>query len=636
MLSLAYVYAHQGRHAESRHLKESILPVARRTLGPEHPITLKTSVNLACSYSDDKMSEEVQNLLEDVLPICRRCLGPDDFFTLAAANVLGIAYDRQNHHAEAQVLYEDVVCRWKRVLGAGNPTTLQAMLNLQISFYRQGNQVKAQALLGEIIEEIENAGDIWENEALNYKWIFMLNSLTLRLVIQGRPVEAERRIRDILPTLMDILGGQHPKVAEFYKTLGRALWQQGRREEALSAWQEAAQLNNIPAMNYLAWHKSLHHDPSFRNGLAAIELAEKAVAATERTKPVYLDTLACAHAETGAFDEAVKIQKEAIALLKQVKPGYEKRLKLFEAGVPYREHGKLADFASELLVDSRFTEAEQPARECLAIREILMPDDNQQINEARDLLKISLLGQKKSNEDMSEQLIHELSSMRISIILTRGSDAAKQQERMEAARLFADALQEPAFDWSVAERQNEFLSMQMAVCFRNVGDRASSDHLCNLLLAIPVDDMSPQFAERHAKSCFINWQALTPECRRDALDLARCAMERVPPESGLLLWLRYTNAMGEFYMGNWELAIDMCNKAEDSSDLYCKGGAVVYRAMALKQLGRNAEAGKALRQAEELLSDPMKLRSGGSWWDLEICQLAMGDAHRMINSSSEQ
>jgi serine/threonine-protein kinase len=71
-------------------------------------------------------------------------------------------------------------------------------------------------------------------------------------------------------------------------------------------------------------------------------LAEKAVAATGRTNAAYLDTLAAAYAEAGQFTNAVNVQKEAIAVLQipRWKEGFVSRLRLYEAGQPFREAEK--------------------------------------------------------------------------------------------------------------------------------------------------------------------------------------------------------------------------------------------------------------------------------------------------------
>jgi len=63
------------------------------------------------------------------------------------------------------------------------------------------------------------------------------------------------------------------------------------------------------------------------------------VAGTNRKDPVPLGTLAAAYAEVGDFANALSAQKEAIALNKNAAliEGMKSRLKLYEAGSPYRE-----------------------------------------------------------------------------------------------------------------------------------------------------------------------------------------------------------------------------------------------------------------------------------------------------------
>lgn len=121
--------------------------------------------------------------------------------------------------------------------------------------------------------------------------------------------------------------------------------------------------------------------------------------ATSRTNVSYLDTLAATYANAGQFAKAISIQQEAITLSESEdeKKGLTSRLKLYEANSPYRDDGALATLVNALLHEGKFTEAEGPARECLALRQIQIPDDWRAFN-ARSMLGGSLLGQKKYAE----------------------------------------------------------------------------------------------------------------------------------------------------------------------------------------------------------------------------------------------
>jgi hypothetical protein len=150
--------------------------------------------------------------------------------------------------------------------------------------------------------------------------------------------------------------------------------------------------------------------------------------------------LGAAYASVRQFTNAVSVQQEAIVLLQdeKQKKDYTSRLELYQAGIPYRDsatleqqarafhdQGRLAEaeivyqellpvrrklsaddpqlaatlagLTQTLLAGQKFTEAEQPARECLTIREKQLPDDWLTFN-ARNLLGGSLLGQKKYAE----------------------------------------------------------------------------------------------------------------------------------------------------------------------------------------------------------------------------------------------
>jgi eukaryotic-like serine/threonine-protein kinase len=109
--------------------------------------------------------------------------------------------------------------------------------------------------------------------------------------------------------------------------------------EGAKWFQKAAADGNPEALNGLAWLLATSFHEGIRDGTNAVAFAERAVAATSRTNANYLDTLAAAYAETGDFEKAISIQKEAIAQvpLQTDKSRFESRLQFFEARTPYRE-----------------------------------------------------------------------------------------------------------------------------------------------------------------------------------------------------------------------------------------------------------------------------------------------------------
>jgi len=93
----------------------------------------------------------------------------------------------------------------------------------------------------------------------------------------------------------------------------------------------------LGATNQLAWLLAVSPTEDLRNGREAKELATAAYAKYKRYE--ILDTLAAAHADCGEFDLAIKYQERVVkAARKKDKrlEEYQKRLKLYQSGRPFR------------------------------------------------------------------------------------------------------------------------------------------------------------------------------------------------------------------------------------------------------------------------------------------------------------
>ena len=111
--------------------------------------------------------------------------------------------------------------------------------------------------------------------------------------------------------------------------------------QAVRWYRKAVEQGNVKAYNSFAWLLATNKDPKFRDGEKAVTLALKAVQ-SKRTS-IYLDTLAAAYAEIGRFDEAVRVEQEAVDMLQasSSKPRrlerFKERLNLYKNRKPYRE-----------------------------------------------------------------------------------------------------------------------------------------------------------------------------------------------------------------------------------------------------------------------------------------------------------
>ncbi len=77
MTNLANLYRVQGKLAEAEPLYVKALEVSRRTLGAEHPATLRRKTKLAVLYRDQGKPAQAEPLLFQALEAQRRSLGAE-------------------------------------------------------------------------------------------------------------------------------------------------------------------------------------------------------------------------------------------------------------------------------------------------------------------------------------------------------------------------------------------------------------------------------------------------------------------------------------------------------------------------------------------------------------------------------
>ena len=122
-------YDDAGRQEEALKLREQVLALCRKVLGPEHPDTLRAMNNLAISYDVAGRRDEALKLREEVLALRRKVIGPEHPDTLRAMNNLAISYADAGRRDEALKLREEVLALRRKVFGPEHPDTLRAMHN---------------------------------------------------------------------------------------------------------------------------------------------------------------------------------------------------------------------------------------------------------------------------------------------------------------------------------------------------------------------------------------------------------------------------------------------------------------------------------------------------------------------------
>jgi tetratricopeptide (TPR) repeat protein len=165
----------------------------------------------------------------------------------------------------------------------------------------------ARGNLHALLEEREAAlADFTQFLRLQPKTVLALRARGHNYTCMGRYEEA----------LIDLDKAQRlePANAEVYYDRGRAYQIQGSYQAALADFQKALALAPDEAgfHNQLAWLLAACPAPGIRNGRRAVELARRGCELSQWQEGNLLDTLACAHAECGQFDEAMKFATQAL------------------------------------------------------------------------------------------------------------------------------------------------------------------------------------------------------------------------------------------------------------------------------------------------------------------------------------
>ncbi len=148
----------------------------------------------------------------------------------------------------------------------------------------------------------------------------------------GDAAEVERWWRDIAehgdPTLQCCL-------AEFYQ-FGHGVAQDDL--QAAVWYRKAANAGDLVALKRASWLLATSPNPKVRDGASAVKFGEKGASVTNYKDAGILDALAAAYAEAARFENAVAVEKQALACAtrEDERQEYQDRLKLYQAKTPYR------------------------------------------------------------------------------------------------------------------------------------------------------------------------------------------------------------------------------------------------------------------------------------------------------------
>jgi tetratricopeptide (TPR) repeat protein len=241
-------------------------------------------------------------------------LNPDDADALLCR---GLAYHRQQNLDKA---IEDCSAAIRL-----DPTSAKA-------YARRGLAYDGKREPGKAISDFTEAIRIDPNIARAY---------VMRGVCYVKLRETEKAIQDCTTAIR--LAPNDPAA---YTARGVAYADQREYDRALQDYTAALRLASeyLPACEKLAWLRATCPRPHLRNGSGALECVRKVSGHALCESAPHLETLAAVHAENGQFEEAVRLQRKALAKREFGRDEVAEarmRLRLYQRYKPYRERDRV-------------------------------------------------------------------------------------------------------------------------------------------------------------------------------------------------------------------------------------------------------------------------------------------------------
>jgi len=391
---LAFLLKAQGKSFEAETAIHEALTIQRKRFGNDPSQVSQSLQLLGDLLSDQRKLPEAEAAIREVLAIRKKLFGEVHQEIERALGDLAQVLQDQRKFAEAEAVWREELAMERRLSGDEHPRVANSLRSLAILLHDSGKTSEAEAMLREALNMLLGNKD--PAAASSLAW------LGVTLADQGKPAEAEAAYREALALRRKLLGNEHANVVASINHLTAVLWDEGKLAEVEALLREDLVLVRTPQTNTSVpvsarLGLALHHLAEVlreRNALnEARTLAEEAydlyqqhpdwpAAESQHAVRVFAAVLT----DLGDFAGLELLHRKSVEDLRTRLPVDESKLA-----------AALAGLTQTLMAQKQFTEAEPPARECLALREKRLPDDWRTFN-ARSLLGGSLLGQKKYAE----------------------------------------------------------------------------------------------------------------------------------------------------------------------------------------------------------------------------------------------
>ena len=228
---------HMGLLDSAATLQEQHKIQCENIFGPEHPITLQTTLALAWTFKEQSRLKEAEQLATQVLEISKRTSNMKNANAVLANVILSTLFSTQRRWREVERTLQELEIA-KGEFGAAyyTPSIVTA---IQAKTYCNQEQWKeAEELQMEILETRKEK----DSGMTDPSTLEELNRLAGIYYFQGRWEKAEKLQTDVLETRKNIMGLKHPATFLGMEALALTSFAQGNKRGALELMTEVFQL----------------------------------------------------------------------------------------------------------------------------------------------------------------------------------------------------------------------------------------------------------------------------------------------------------------------------------------------------------------------------------------------------------
>jgi serine/threonine protein kinase len=364
------------------------LALSRKELGPDHPDTLTSMIDLAWAYFTDGEPDLAVPLFEETLKLRKAKLGLDHRDTLESMNMLALAYQDAGKLDLALPLFEETLKLRRATLGPRHLDSVVSMGNLARAYRLTGKPQLALTLMEETFKLMKAELGPDHPDTLT-----SMGELASAYEDDGKLDLALPLFDETLKLKKAKLGPEHPDTLITMNNLAKAYWHAKQFDKSIPIYECLLKLSaaKLGRQHPYTLRRMANLGVTYKDAgrlTEALPLLEEAHRSLKKTPSLQWvgEALLDCYIRAGNREKVISLGKELVASARRQLP---------KDSLPLAQ--ELASKGLSLLFVQDFAEAEPLLREALATRKKSQPDSWSTFC-AESMLGGALLGQKKYNE----------------------------------------------------------------------------------------------------------------------------------------------------------------------------------------------------------------------------------------------